>query len=65
MAVNKRKRKTKVSKGEHGGAQRIHLTGLQRVLLGKGQVDSIEEVEVRQTFGRWMSDRQRIILGER
>jgi len=65
MAVSKRKRTKKVSKGIHGGAQRIHLTGLELALLGKGQVDSIESVEIRQTFGRWMSDRQRIILGER
>ena len=60
-----KRRTKKVSKGLRVGARSISLTRVQLAVLGKGQVDSIKEVEVRQTIGRWMSDRQRVILGER
>lgn len=53
------------SKGLRLGARHTPLTRIQLAVLGKGQVDSIEPVEVRTTFGRWMADRQRTILGER
>lgn len=65
MAVNKRKRTPKRSLGIHGGAKRTRLSYATRVLMGRGRLDSIEPVEVRTTFGRWMADRQRTILGER
>ena len=71
MAVSKRKRNKpcKPRGGDSGGLRRgarpTQQTNLDKVLAGKGQYASIESVEVRQTFGRWMSDRQRIILGER
>jgi hypothetical protein len=53
------------SKGLRRGARPTRLTPVQLAAFGRGMVDSIESVEVRQTFGRWMADRQRIILGER
>ncbi|HKN44270.1 MAG TPA: hypothetical protein VJW23_10120 [Propionibacteriaceae bacterium] len=59
-----KRRTKKVSQGLRVGSRSISLR-VQLAVLGKGQVDSIKEVEVRQTFGRWMSDRQRVILGER
>ena len=71
MSVSKRKRDKPCkprgvdSKGLRRGARPTRQSGLEKVLAGKGQYASIEEVEIRQTFGRWMSDRQRIILGER
>ena len=60
-----KRRTKKVSQGLRVGSRSISLSRVQLAVLGKGQVDSIKEVEVRQTFGRWMSDRQRVILGER
>ena len=53
------------SKGLRQGAKRTRLSYATRVLMGGGRLDSIEPVEVRTTFGRWMADRQRMILGER
>ena len=71
MAVQKRKRNKPCkprgvdSRGLRRGARPTRQAELEKVLAGKGQYASIESVEVRQTFGRWMADRQRIILGER
>lgn len=36
MAAGKRKRKTKVSKGIHGGGGKVSLTVLEKALMGKG-----------------------------
>jgi hypothetical protein len=57
MAVNKRKRTKKISRGEHG-ATKHPLTGLQKVLAGKGQLRSIEPIEVKLSLGKWMAVRQ-------
>lgn len=46
MAVTKRKRAHKVSKGEHG-AKRYPLSPLQKVLAGKGQFAAFEPVECK------------------
>lgn len=46
MAVTKRKRAHKVSKGEHG-AKHHPLTPLQKVLAGKGQFAAFAPVECK------------------
>lgn len=40
MAAGKSKRKPKTSRGEHGGGGQVRLTEVQKVLLGKGILDS-------------------------
>lgn len=52
MAVSKRKRKTKVSKGIHG-QRHYPLTELEKVLAGKGQLQALEPTEVKVSYGRW------------
>lgn len=46
MAVSKRKRTHKVSQGIHG-ATKHPLSVIERVLAGKGLLDSIEHVECK------------------
>lgn len=36
MPSSKKKRKQKISKGEHGGGGKVQLTTLQKALMGKG-----------------------------
>lgn len=39
---SKKPRKHKVSKGQHGGGGKVHLTELQKALMGKGAMKRIE-----------------------
>ena len=45
MADSKKKRTHKVSKGEHGGGGKTHLTPLQKALMGKGMVQATKVAE--------------------
>jgi len=45
--ANKKKRATKVSRGEHGGGGKVRLTGLQKVLLGGGQAVTFRPIGSR------------------
>lgn len=63
MATGKRKRKTKVSRGIHAGGGKVRLSGLQKVLLDKGQAQTIKSVEIKETWGRAYARIQDAILG--
>ena len=42
MATGKSKRKTKTSKGIHGGGGKVRLTEVEKALLGKGLYESFK-----------------------
>lgn len=47
MAVQKRKRKPKVSKGIHGGGGKTRLSYAQKILMGKGRLVSLRTVDCK------------------
>lgn len=53
-----KKRKTKVSKGIHGGGGKASLSEVEKALMGKGLVASTTVLYPPTTFGRYLQRRQ-------